>query len=303
MCQVIPGTPVTEIPLPNGRIALIGFEDQPNRISFSQFEVVQLSIGGNLNDTIESGKIIFGLSGDDTLRGYREDNQIFGNAGNDILKGFAGNNLLYGGQGNDRVIGGSGDDSIGGEKGNDVLFGNLGDDIIRGSDGSDRLFGGEGNDILFGEQDNDLLIGNDGIDILYGGQGDDTLRGDSGNDILVGDKGNDRLIGGTESDTFVFNQIGEMHADTIVDFDLTLDRIALDRQIFRFDNLDSIVHENDFLVISNFNPNNYNPEKVTPHLVYDNVRGRLFYIENNQIQLVAEFLGKPSLINDLFELF
>jgi|GEM_PF-4779628 hypothetical protein len=56
-------------------------------------------------------------------------------------------------------------------------------------------------------------------------------------------------------------------------------------------------------MISNFNPNHYNPEKINPHLVYDNIRGSLFYIENNQIKLVAEFLGKPSLINDLFELF
>lgn len=70
-----------------------------------------------------------GTSGDNTLRGGRE---------NDILSGLAGNDVLEGMGGNDALSGGLGADTLEGGPGNDLLF----------SEGSDALDGGAGRDAV-----------------------------------------------------------------------------------------------------------------------------------------------------------
>lgn len=99
---------------------------------------------------------------------------------------------------------------------NDVINGQGGDDVLSGLSGNDLLRGGSGNDCLFGGTGHDTLIGGSGHDTLFGGDG---------NDFLNGGTGNDRLGGGFGCDTFVIAE--NSGTDTIVDFEVGTDRIAL----------------------------------------------------------------------------
>jgi len=84
-------------------------------------------------------KIKIGTSGNDTLTGDANDNNIiFGLAGNDVL---TGGNLA------DVLVGGAGDDLLRGGAGNDYLVGGAGDDVLNGGAGNDTLDGGDGRDL------------------------------------------------------------------------------------------------------------------------------------------------------------
>lgn len=149
---------------------------------------------------------IFGLEGDDFLRGGSKNDLIVGNEGNDFLDGEAGN---------DTLLGGSGDDNFDSDAGNDLAFGGAGNDGIGGGPGNDSLYGGSGNDTLTGD-----YSWATGDDLLFGGSGNDILSGQKGNDRLVGESGNDILTGGSGADTFVFNSVYE-GVDRIKDFEWT----------------------------------------------------------------------------------
>ena len=137
-----------------------------------------------------------------------------GNTSPEIL-GDDGKNLV-GTDDNDTLIGGSGNDFINGRKGSDSLDGGAGNDSIYGGKGLDTLTGGSGDDILFGGRDADSLDGGIGNDSLYGGLGDDFLSGENGNDFLTGGAGGDRFLLNLGSGS-----------DTIVDFELGIDKFAL----------------------------------------------------------------------------
>ena len=59
----------------------------------------------------EKNEIIYGLGGDDELRGGAGNDQLYGGKGNDTLQGGAGEDKLYGGAGNDSYEFGRGDGS------------------------------------------------------------------------------------------------------------------------------------------------------------------------------------------------
>ncbi|WP_157215952.1 calcium-binding protein [Flavisphingomonas formosensis] len=199
-----------------------------------------------------------GTSGNDTINGDKSgvaDDTIYGLQGNDILRGGAssdtlsggdGNDMLYGGTGRDFLYAGSGDDSLYGEDGNDVVYGdNQGVDLLYGGAGDDQIYGGgagiidagTGNDRveLHGNLDEGgTIIGGDGTDSLvfgvtfhapspdltitgfegisgsfYGGAGDDALNLaqvlpasalQNGVMFVYGGGGNDRLTGSDTRD-------------------------------------------------------------------------------------------------------
>jgi Ca2+-binding RTX toxin-like protein len=62
---------------------------------------------------------------------------LYGMAGNDMLKGGARNDVLDGGEGDDELRGGAGNDTLRGGAGNDRLLGGAGDDDLRGGLGND----------------------------------------------------------------------------------------------------------------------------------------------------------------------
>ena len=83
---------------------------------------------------------------------------MFGLAGNDLLRGGLGIDALDGGDGNDQRYGDQGKDSLTGGNGNDLLDGGTGIDALDGGAGDDRLDGGAGADILTGGDGADMFV-------------------------------------------------------------------------------------------------------------------------------------------------
>ena len=159
---------------------------------------------------------MYGLDGDDTLRG--ED-------GNDWLEGRAGSDKLYGGKGNDVLMGGADGDSLDGGDGSDgvnyenspypvavhletgaVSGGHAGGDTLVSIE---RAFGSQHNDTLTGSSKDNILYGLDGDDTLEGGGGADTLDGGADADKIYGEGGNDWIEGGAGADSLVGGDLGE----------------------------------------------------------------------------------------------
>ncbi|MEL6813236.1 MAG: leucine-rich repeat protein [Cyanobacteria bacterium J06598_3] len=111
----------------------------------------------------------------------------------------------------------------------DTLTGMNGDDTLFGFRGKDTLSGAGGDDLIYGGWGKDTLNGDDGHDCLHGGWGKDVLNGGAGDDWLHGGQGRDLLTGGDGSDTFVLQRYGGK--DTIIDFDLSEDKLGLGRRL------------------------------------------------------------------------
>jgi len=112
---------------------------------------------------------------------------------------------------------------------NTVTFLNGLDNNTSGFDDSSDVINAQGgNDTVSGLSGDDLLRGEAGNDTLLGGDGDDTLMGGAGNDTLTGGRGNDVCTFRSER-PFVAADFG---LDTITDFAVGSDRIALSRTSF-----------------------------------------------------------------------
>ena len=182
------------------------------------------------SDVLENVENVATGSGNDSLAGDEQANELSGGAGDDTLLGRGGNDSLIGGEGADFLNGGTGDDVVSGGLGDDTIVGGSGegDDVLDGGDGRDfgqftsttqsitvdlqagTASGSEiGTDTLSGLEDiasgsgNDLLGGDDLSNVLSGGAGEDTLSGRGGDDSLIGDSGADLLDGGAGQDTLV----------------------------------------------------------------------------------------------------
>ncbi|MGO4527389.1 calcium-binding protein, partial [Microvirga sp. 2MCAF35] len=83
---------------------------------------------------------------------------VVGGSGNDTVYGSADANELNGQDGNDILAGADGADTLWGGNGNDWLEGGHGNDLVAGGAGDDRLIGGAGNDVLHGEAGRDLFV-------------------------------------------------------------------------------------------------------------------------------------------------
>jgi Ca2+-binding RTX toxin-like protein len=132
---------------------------------------LELFAQGSVNGSAKAD-LLFGGSGNDTLRTGDGDDWVDGGKGNDILNG---------GDGNDTLLGGEGNDTLHGENGDDLLAGGEGDDALNGNDGDDTLDGGAGNDILNGGHGDDTYLisragGRDVINDGYAGSSLDTVR-------------------------------------------------------------------------------------------------------------------------------
>lgn len=134
--------------------------------------------------------LIYGGGGDDTLRGWFENDTVHGGDDNDHISETAGDNLLYGGSGNDTIEGG--------RNGSDWISGGIGDDLL-----SDKQYGGsglaQGQDTIMGGEGNDTITAYTQGHMLYGGSGDDLL-------YVALEEAQDRsstsLDGGIGNDTF-----------------------------------------------------------------------------------------------------
>jgi Ca2+-binding RTX toxin-like protein len=219
---------------------------------------LKVSVTGNKNGFLFHNRstpvALYGLDGNDALVGGTGNDYLEGGSGDDQLWGNLGNDTLIGGPGRDTLIGGLGDDTYVVDSVNDIVLENknMGNDTVI-SYANFQSFGNIEKIVLVGTAKyikahiiSELLIGNDednhiiaysGNDTLLGGGGNDTLLGDLDNDILVGGAGNDSLVGGAGNDIFVFDSGSSFRSqdvgiDTIADFNVRDDKIALSRATF-----------------------------------------------------------------------
>jgi Ca2+-binding RTX toxin-like protein len=184
------------------------------------------------------GNIITGGAGADTLSGGLDSvkDTLKGGGGDDLYTVLVGDVVAEdAGAGRDTVrtelatygmtanveeliFTGGGNFAGSGNASNNLIYGGTGADTLDGRLGADTLQGGAGDDVLKGADGADALLGDDGVD---------RLTGDAGADTLTGGLGADTLIGGTEADHFVFTGAIADSKDTVVDFAVGTDKIAI----------------------------------------------------------------------------
>ncbi|MDO5357211.1 MAG: Ig-like domain-containing protein, partial [Conchiformibius sp.] len=163
---------------------------------------------------------LIGSAYDDVLTGNNAANTIQGGSGNDTLNGGGGNDYLDGGAGADTMRGGTGDD---------VYVVNQQDDSVseNANEGKDSVYSyinytlGEHVENLYLYGAAHTATGNAADNVLVGNAADNRLEGKGGSDTLTGGKGRD---------TFVFSDL--LSADTVTDFTVGEDTLALSRDVF-----------------------------------------------------------------------
>ncbi|NJL55218.1 DUF11 domain-containing protein [bacterium] len=102
--------------------------------------------------------------------------------------------VVFGDSGDDTLRGGTGSDRpVGSETEQDLLLGGDGKDFLSANEGNDTLYGGDGDDTLYGGKDDDFLDGGCGQDWLSGDLGNDTLVLDRA-DTVIGGAGDDVFL-------------------------------------------------------------------------------------------------------------
>ncbi|WP_282098328.1 calcium-binding protein [Qipengyuania polymorpha] len=212
---------------------------------------------------------LLGFAGDDELNGLAGNDILYGGDGDDIIRGGDGEDSLSGdggadvvdaGSGNDRVwstyeVGVTADASLEGGDGIDYLILDVSQSTLAqvidisaattqtahgtAISGFEQLTftGGSADDVVTGDaygdwmqglDGDDTLTGNGGDDELHGGLGADTLAGGVGADTLFGDEGADSMLGG-EGDDFLYAQLVDGTADTLIDGGAGLDFALFDK--------------------------------------------------------------------------
>lgn len=142
-----------------------------------------------------------------------------------------------------------------------------------GTSKSDTIIGNSKPNILGGVGGNDTIRGGGGTDIIDGGAGNDTLYGDSGNDILGGGLGSDTLTGGAGKDFFAFDRKPSNSAvDTITDFNVTADTIALYKSVFKVASSKS----SGLITASTFWKGTQAHDS-SDRIIYDDMTGAIYY--------------------------
>lgn len=143
-----------------------------------------VSTGGEIHPytDVDQNTVLFG-----TVTGSDKDDHVTALDSGGVLYGRAGNDTLTGGRGADFLQGGEGNDALYGNGGADVLYGGVGDDVMNGGGGGDRFirFYGDGADTISGFE---AGTGRDVIDLrgYHGVDGFGDLRlVQSGNDTEI----------------------------------------------------------------------------------------------------------------------
>lgn len=162
------------------------------------------------------------------------ENLIGSSAAGQALGGNALNNTITGGAGNDRIVGGAGADTMIGGLGNDIYSVDRSDDVVieQANQGTDAVYSSVSYSIATQFVENIGLTGTANIDAT-GNSLYNILIGNSGNNVIDGRGGRDTITGGAGRDQFNFTTaLGAGNIDTILDFSVADDTIALSRAIF-----------------------------------------------------------------------
>jgi Ca2+-binding RTX toxin-like protein len=163
---------LAETPVSASLLTGVGLRGEAFGDTYANFESL---VGTGLPKT--SGVPEFGIPAEesgDLLHGDHGPNTIYGMDGADEIHGHGGDDILYGNHPDSPesklqpILPGFEADKILGGDGNDTLHGHGDDDLLDGELGADTLLGGTGNDHLIDldPASPDLLDGGDGFDLL-----------------------------------------------------------------------------------------------------------------------------------------
>ncbi len=155
---------------------------------------------------------------------------LYGLKGNDTLKGSPNSERLDGGPGADLMIGNGGFDSFIVDSVGDVVRGTSGSvnasvsfalpdglSSLYGIGSARKLVGNDGTNTIYGTDADNVIAGKAGLDTLFGLGGADEIDGGPDGDFIYGGKGNDRLTGGGGADRFKFTD-ADFGRDVVTDF-------------------------------------------------------------------------------------
>lgn len=145
-----------------------------------------------------------------------------------------------------------------------------------------------GNDRINGVAGNDRLLGGKGFDKLSGLAGNDVLNGGLGNDTMIGGLGNDTMDGGLGADEFRFTAKGVANADTILNFDLAKDHIALENGVMARLGAAGDLSEDAFLVIGS------EAATAAHRIFYNQSSGQIFFDPNGSVAGGRVLLGEVA---------
>jgi len=147
---------------------------------------------------------------------------------------------------------------------------------------------------LTGNALDNAISGGSGADLLSGGDGADSIKGGAGDDVLVGGAGKDVLTGGAGADAFLFHDVGDA-GDTVTDFQIASDLIAIDVEGFGLASLDSSLFESNAGGVAT---------TAEARFVYNETNGRLSFDADGsgsgRAVLLATLRGAPELTADHF---
>lgn len=162
-----------------------------------------------------------------------DDHVVVQDASVDV--GAGDDTVVVDGKGSGALVGGQGTDtlSLSGLQDGALVDLNFGKMIALASDAAVQSSGAavravSGFEVLVGSEAADTLVSNGESTVamtLRGRGGDDILVGGAGNDLIEGGSGSDELTGGAGVDTFVLAK--GSGPDTVIDFNLTQDKIVL----------------------------------------------------------------------------
>ncbi len=160
--------------------------------------------------------------------------------GNDYFRGESWQtDTINAGKGNDTVAYNGGDDTMDGGAGIDILK----VEVETGLSASIDLDDGTLTVVDTGQQTTQSTSEIENFELYILGDGDDTFVGADEDDYVIGGKGNDTLTGNDGADSFAFSigstvdnaTIQNLGLDTVTDFEKDLDKIALNLELFDYD--------------------------------------------------------------------
>lgn len=152
-----------------------------------------------------------------------------------VLTGNARANTIAGGTGADVINGGTGADLMKGDRGDDIYYVDRADDLVveLSNEGTDLIYSSATYSLVGSHVEKLVLTGNGVIDAT-GNILANELTGNGRANVLDGGGGSDLLAGGAGADLFRFSTApGAGNIDTILDFSIVDDAIALKSNIFK----------------------------------------------------------------------
>jgi Ca2+-binding RTX toxin-like protein len=237
-----------------------------NKFTIDGLKVTQNDIL-NLNPASITDFLNWVLKGDDAISVSPSDPAKLG-----VIHGFSGN---------DKITGSKWNDSISGDQGNDTMIGGYGDDTYYVDSIKDKVIEAAkpvfGNDtiistvslILANNVENLTLSGTSNLNAT-GNSLSNVIIGNAGNNTINGGLGNDSLTGGDGNDIFLLNsKFGTKNIDSITDFIVGTDKIALDDAIFK-----KLKGETD---LSDNITNSTTAMDINDYIIYDTKSGSISY--------------------------